>query len=206
MRGWVTALLSAGTWILWLTAPRVRGLPATVVRDYGSIMRISGTALVISFIASPLAAAVAPFDFTGHWSGHASQQGVTAPAFADFAGTGTFTGTVAVDLGEHIVCTGDGKQKKRIAIIKVTCSNGSAAKLRGRIDAVARTLTGGYGTHRPGHHPRHGKFMLSSPGACVPTAGDCTDPTTGGGEASVCCGGDCQRVVNPDSSESHVCS
>jgi hypothetical protein len=169
-------------------------------------MRSKAIALVISLIASPLGAAVAPFDFTGHWSGHVMQQGVTVPAVADFNGTGTFTGTIGVDLDGHIVCTGDGKQKKRKAIIKVTCSNGSSAKLKGRIDTATHTLTGKYGAHRPGDHARHGTFVLSSPGVCGPTGGDCTDPTTDGVEATACCSGNCQSVVNPDSTQSHVCS
>ena len=121
------------------------------------------------------------------------------------SGTGTFSGTLGVDFGGLITCTVAGTQKRR-TVMTVTCSDGSAGKLKARLDAATRTLTGSYRSHRPRHGTHHGTFSLTSPGACVPTGGDCTDPSTGGGEASVCCNGDCQRVVNPDATESHTCN
>jgi hypothetical protein len=163
------------------------------------------TWLSLAVLASRGQAAVTPFDFTGHWSGTAHQQGLTPRVFADFVGTGTFTGTVGIDIGGLITCTASGKQKKRVSIA-VSCSDGSAGKLKGRLDAVTQTLTGSYHAHRKGHRPSHGTFSIATPGACVPTAGDCTDPATGGGEAAVCCNGDCQQVTNPDATLGHACN
>ena len=162
-------------------------------------MLLSLVAFVAVAVAKPT-----PFDFTGHWAGSATQKGLSAAAVADFAGTGTFTGTIGVDLGQLVTCTTQGKQRHRV-VIALSCSDGSKGKMKARLDPTTRTLTGRYHSHRRGHHPQHGTFILTSPGACVPAGQDCTDPATGGGEAAVCCGSDCQGVVNPDNTQSHTC-
>lgn len=141
-----------------------------------------------------------PFDFTGHWDGTVMEKGGTAPVVADFAGTSTFTGSIGILFGSVLTCTASGKQKKRVTVT-VTCSDGSAGKLKAKLDATAGTLEGAFHSHRKGHHPSHGTFTLTRLGTCVPTGGDCTDPTTGSGEASVCCDGDCTQVTN-----GHACN
>jgi hypothetical protein len=163
------------------------------------------TWLSLTVIASRVHGAVTPFDFTGHWSGTAHQQGATAPVFADFAGTSTFTGTLGVDFDGLVTCTASGTQKKRVRIA-VTCSNGSTGRLKARLDATTETLAGTYHSHGPGHRGTHGTFSIATFGACAPTDADCTDPATGGGEAAVCCNGDCQQVTNPDATVSHHCN
>jgi len=166
-------------------------------------------ALVLCVAALGLAHAEAPvpYDFTGHWAGTATTSGVSIPLVADFSGTQTFTGAIGFQggHGQFISCSVQGLQKKKV-ILPLDCTNGSKGKAKGKLDPTARTITGHYHSTRPGHHGSHGKFMLTSPGACVPTGQDCTDATTGGGESAVCCNGDCQLGTNPDGSESHSCN
>ena len=153
------------------------------------------------------AEAPAPYDFTGHWVGAAVTGGASIPLVADFSGTQTFTGAIGFESGggQFVTCSVQGVQKKKV-IVPLDCSNGVTGKAKGKLDPTARTLTGHYHSARPGHRGSHGKFMLTSPGACVPTGQDCTDATTGGGESGVCCNGDCQLGANPDGSESHSCN
>ena len=168
-------------------------------------MKRAWIALVIGVGASAgaLAAAPTPYDFTGHWTGTATQAGQSFPLFADFTGTQTFTGTFAVETDQLLTCTVQGQQKKKVKIT-LGCADGSHVKIKGRLEAG--TITGRYHSSRKGHRSRSGAFMLSTPGPCVPTGQDCTDPATGGGEAAVCCNGDCHKIVNADSTESHACN
>jgi hypothetical protein len=169
----------------------------------GTGMTTGRAALVMALLASPLGAAVTPFDFTGHWSGHVVQQGRTTPLEADLTGTGTFTGTLGTDIGGFITCSLHGTQKRKVAIT-ATCSNGSTAKIKGKLAAATHTVTGRYHSRRNGRG-LSGKFTLTSPGACVPAGGDCTDPGTGGGESSVCCNGDC-TAGTAGTIETHGCN
>ena len=171
----------------------------------GILMTIGRSALVMALLASPLGAAVAPFDFTGHWSGHVVQQGATAPLVADLSGTGTFTGTLGIELGGFITCTVTGKQKRK-TVITADCGENGTATIKGKLDVATRTIAGRYHGHRKGHRGKSGKFTLTSAGSCIPTGGDCTDPATGGGESGVCCNGDCQGAGTPGVNETHGCN
>ena len=172
-------------------------------------MKIVRLALVVYAVTVAVARAElpAPYDFTGHWVGTAIARGASIPIVADFSGTQTFTGTLGFSGGggQFVSCTVQGIQKKKV-ILPLQCSNGSQGKAKGKLDATARTITGRYHSTRPGHRGSHGKFMLTSAGACVPTGQDCTDATTGGGESGVCCNGDCQLGTAPDGSETHACN
>jgi hypothetical protein len=155
-----------------------------------------------SFVAL---AATSPFDFTGHWSGTALQSGQSFQLCADLTGTKTFTGTLGVGTVPFNSCTVEGRQGRRVTMT-LACLDGSKATVKGRLDPQAKTITGQFHSSRKGHHKHHGSFSLSTPGACVPTGGDCTSPADGGGEAAVCCNGDCSRVANPDGSEGDACN
>ena len=161
--------------------------------------------IALSVFVAVAKAAIVPFDFTGHWSGPIKQQGATGFAFADLSGTGTpITGTVGANLGGifYSCAISDGQQKHKV-ILPVTCSDGSSGKLKAKLDPTMRTLKGAYKTHRPGHKGHHGTFTLTNAGSCVPTGQDCSDPSTGGGEASVCCNGDC--TLDPTTG-GHACN
>jgi hypothetical protein len=151
-------------------------------------------------------AAIVPFDFTKHWWGQVMQDGQTGTAEADLSGTGTFTGTLGIQFeGVFLTCSvTNGKQKKKVTLT-ATCSDGGTAKLKAKLDETLGTLTGKYKSHRPGHKGHHGTFILHEYGSCVPTGQDCTDPSTGGGEGSVCCNGDCTLGGTP-TAETHSCN
>ncbi len=166
------------------------------------MMKLAWCATLI-FGACTVLADTTPYDFTGHWSGAALIAGQSAPVFADFHGTGTFTGALGIEVPQLRTCTVSGKQKKRVKI-KLACVDGSKAKLRGSLDPASRSITGRFHGSKEGHHSRSGTFTLSSPGACVPTGQDCTDPATGGGQSAICCNGDCHRGVNPDKVQTHA--
>ena len=71
--------------------------------------------LVGSLVGVAAYAAIVPFDFTGHWTGTAQQEGQPAnPLMADFTSTGpkTFTGTVTADEP----CTAKGKVKRHMKV------------------------------------------------------------------------------------------
>ena len=169
-------------------------------------MKLVVCALSIGLLAAAaLAAPVTPYDFTGHWSGTVQAGPQHGTVFADLSGTQTFTGVFAADVGGLLTCSVTGKQKKKVKIT-LTCSDTSKVKVKATLDATSHTLAGHFHQVKKGRVHARGTITMTSPGSCVPTAGDCTDPATGGGEAAVCCGGDCQRVVNPDNSESHLCN
>ncbi len=165
-------------------------------------MKLMWVAASIGFGCVVASAATSPYDFTGHWSGTARVRGQTVRIFADFAGTGTFTGNLGVDLVPLTTCTAEGKQARRVTIA-LTCSDGGKTRVRGRLDPAAMTIVGTY--HNQGRHKGHGAFTLSTSGPCVTPGGDCTDPATGGGESAVCCNGDCTRGTT-NGIESHACN
>src|SRR5689334_13659018 len=106
---------------------QLRSVAAGVWRE---VMKISSpTWLSLVVMVSSASAAVTPFDFSGHWSGTAHQQGATLPVFADFSGTATFTGTIGIEIGGLITCTASGKQKKKVTIA-VSCSDGAQGRLK----------------------------------------------------------------------------
>src|SRR5437899_8109913 len=106
-------------------------------------------------------ATIVPFDFTGHWTGTAQQEGQRAnPLMADFTSTGpkTFTGTVMVD--ELCTVTGRAKRHMKVAL-RVECSNGSIVKIRGRFDPTTETMQGAFAEFRQRRLRHRGTFALS---------------------------------------------
>jgi hypothetical protein len=167
-------------------------------------MKLVACALAIGLSAGgALAAAVTPYDFTGHWSGSAQVGPQRAVLFADFSGTQTFTGTFGAEVGRLLSCTVKGVQKKKVKITLSQCSDGSTIKVKGTLDPTAHTITGKFHSVKKGRVRAHGTLTLTSAGTCVPTGEDCTDPTTGGGESSVCCNGDCSLQSD---GQSHACN
>src|SRR5437867_11630535 len=98
--------------------------------------------LVGSLVGVAAYATIVPFDFTGHWTGTAQQEGQPAnPLMADFTSTGpkTFTGTVMADEP----CTARGKAKRHMKVaVRMDCSGGRTVKVRGRIDSATQTMEG----------------------------------------------------------------
>ncbi|TMA43137.1 MAG: hypothetical protein E6J81_16455 [Deltaproteobacteria bacterium] len=109
-------------------------------------------------------ATIVPFDFTGHWTGTAQQEGQPAnPLMADFTSTGpkTFTGTVMVDEP----CTANGKAKRHMKVaLRVECSNGNSVKIHGRIDPATQTMQGTFAEFRQRRLRHRGTFALSRQG------------------------------------------
>ena len=117
--------------------------------------------LVGSLVGVAAYATIVPFDFTGHWTGTAQQEGQPAnPLMADFTSTGpkTFTGTVTVDEA----CTAIGKTKRHMKVaLRVECSNGSIVKIHGRIDPATQTMQGTFAEFRQRRLRHRGTFALS---------------------------------------------
>src|SRR2546426_5381179 len=106
-------------------------------------------------------AAIVPFDFPGHWTGTAQQEGQPAnPLMADFTSTGpkTCTGTVTADEP----CTARGKAKRHMKVaLRMDCSGGRTVKVRGRIDPATQTLEGTFAEFRRRRLRHRGTFVLS---------------------------------------------
>ena len=117
--------------------------------------------LVGSLVGVAAYATIVPFDFTGHWTGTAQQEGQPAnPLMADFTSTGpkTFTGTVTVDEA----CTAIGKTKRHMKVaLRVECSNGSIVKIHGHIDPATQTMQGTFAEFRQRRLRHRGTFALS---------------------------------------------
>jgi len=125
-------------------------------------------ALAVALLAGTSAARaqVTPFDFTGHWTGSATdKKGQVTPLAADFAAGSvarTFTGTATLTIqGTDVECPVSGKQKRhdKVKAHVAPCPIGPT-QLRGKLDPAAQTITGHYFTLR--HGKIHtGPFMLS---------------------------------------------
>ncbi|HSV08963.1 MAG TPA: hypothetical protein VLI07_20775 [Candidatus Binatus sp.] len=122
-------------------------------------------AVVIGLVAftARSATGASPFDFTGHWTGTAQQDGQPAnPLVADFTSTGpkTFTGTVTTDEP----CTANGKAKRHMKFtLRMSCSGGSTVKIHGHIDPATQSLEGTFVALQKRRRHR-GTFVLSRPG------------------------------------------
>ena len=133
--------------------------------DSGSGTRVA--ALGIALLAGTVAALAqtAAFDFTGHWTGSATQTGKSPTTLSvDFmAGTTpkTFTGTLIANGGEDR-CSVRGKQKRhqRVIIHLTGCTDGSTIVLHGKLDPTAETITGGFVLTKP-RKVKRGTFMLA---------------------------------------------
>jgi len=132
--------------------------------DSGSGTRVAalGIALLVGTVAA--LAQTTPYDFTGHWTGSATQTGESPVTLvADFmAGTKpkTFTGTLTA--GGMDQCTVNGKQKphKKVTIRLTGCNNGNTIVVHGKLDPTAQTITGHFAFNKKGKVKR-GTFMLA---------------------------------------------
>ena len=135
--------------------------------DSGSGKRVA--ALGIALLAGTVAALAqtAAFDFTGHWTGSATdKKGNSAALTADFT-TGTkpktFTGmfSATVDRGT-IQCAAHGKQKPndKVKILNNKCNDHSVIVLHGTLDPSTATITGRYARSKHGN-VKGGTFTLT---------------------------------------------
>ena len=121
-------------------------------------------ALGAALLACVAAAATAPYDFTGHWTGMSQETGKAALSLtADLtsqAGTKHFNGTMAVADDPPLTCDVTGREKRNLKVkMRLACS-GVVIRLHGTLDPATQTVTGGY--VRPGRHKRHvGTFTLT---------------------------------------------
>jgi len=141
---------------------------------------ILGVVVWLGVLAGHGPAVAASYDFTGHWTGTAQQEGQPANALtADFTSTGpkTFTGTVMVDE----LCTVTGKAKPHMKVVlRVECNNGSIVKIRGRLDRATETMEGTFAEFRQRRLRHRGTFALSRQDGSSST----TSTTLPGGQAS----------------------
>ena len=117
--------------------------------------------VVGSLVGVAAYAAIVPFDFTGHWTGSAQQEGQAAnPLTADFTSTGpkTFAGTVTAD--EPCIAKGKAKRHTKVAL-RMDCSGGRTVKVRGRIDPATQTMEGTFTDFRRRRLRHRGTFVLS---------------------------------------------
>jgi len=132
------------------------------------MVRAALFAIVATAFTSVVAeAAIAPYDFTGHWTGTAKTPRKPPVAMSgDLTAVmpGAFTGMltfVAPDETTH--CTVDGHQHGRRVTIAASCDNGGRARFKGLVDPTKATVTGGivWTPPRQKHKPRkHGTFRL----------------------------------------------
>jgi len=129
----------------------------------GTRVAVLGIALLGGTVAA--LAQTAAFDFTGHWTGSATQTAKSPTTLSvDFtAGTTpkTFTGTLTANGGED-QCTVSGKQKRhqKVIIHLTGCTDGSTIVLHGKLDPTAETITGRFVLTKHGKVKR-GTFMLA---------------------------------------------
>ena len=116
-------------------------------------------------------AAVAPYDFTGHWTGTA--QTPRKPPVMLSANLTTimppeFTGTLTIVTAEETVqCTVAGRQRRRV-VITAPCGNAGHIRFRGSLDPAKGTISGRMvwappaRKHKP---PKRGEFALTKQSA-----------------------------------------
>ena len=136
--------------------------------DSGSGTRVA--ALGIALLAGTVAALAqtTPYDFTGHWTGSATQTGKSPVTLAADFTTGTvpktFTGTLSATSGDGTsTCTAKGRQKRhqKVKILLKPCEDGSHIVLSGKLDTTAQpTITGHFARVEKGKVKR-GTFTLA---------------------------------------------
>jgi hypothetical protein len=105
-------------------------------------------------------AAVAPIDFTGHWTGTATGKGSPVTLVADLSSTGKMVaGTLdATQDGQAQTCTVNGKQHGRSGF-RAKLADCKIA-LKGKFDATTNTITGHF-VHHGRHKVETGMFTLT---------------------------------------------
>ena len=146
--------------------------------DFGSRRRVA--ALGVALLAGTVAALAqtGAFDFTGQWTGSATQTGQSPTTLvADFtAGTNprTFTGTFTA--GGTDTCTAKGRQlpHKKVVIHLTGCSNGGNVVVHGKLDPTTQTIAGHFVMTKK-HKVKKGTFTLTK-GAASPSGAFLDDP------------------------------
>src|SRR5262249_22363468 len=141
-----------------------RGEEVVMGKGRGARISAAGMLGAVIRLAAPTARAAtgtSPFEFSGHWTGTATQEGQPVNALmADFTSTGpkTFTGTVTADYQ----CSASGKLKRHMKVaVRLDCGDGKIVKIRGHLDPTTATVEGNF-TEFQHRRPRHrGTFVLS---------------------------------------------
>src|SRR5438034_461162 len=119
--------------------------------DSGSGMRVA--ALGIALLAGTVAALAqtTPYDFTGHWTGSATQTGKSPVTLAADFTTGTvpktFTGTLSSTSADGTTtCAAKGRQKRhqKVKILRKPCDDGSHILLSGKLHPTTQPTTKGH--------------------------------------------------------------
>jgi len=130
-------------------------------------------ASVVSVLAGALwslaaPAAVAPYDFSGHWAGSARtprKPPVTISADLTTTTPPTFTGTLTFVTSEETThCTVNGRQHRRRVVMTATCDNTGNARFKGMLDPTNAVIHGTVVWAPPPHKhkpPKHGTFTLA---------------------------------------------
>ena len=150
--------------------------------DSGSGTRVA--ALGIALLAGTVAALaqITPYDFTGHWTGSATETGQSPVTLAADFTTGTvpktFTGTLSSTSADGTTtCTAKGRQKRhqKVKILLKPCDDGSHILLSGKLDTTAQpTITGHFARVKKGK-VKGGTFTLMK-GAASPSGAFLDDP------------------------------
>src|SRR5438067_11157176 len=104
-----------------------------------------GVAVALATLAGGVLAA-APYDFTGHWTGHLQQARRSAATLtADFAmaGARSISGTLSLpgDDGQPVSCPANGKARRRSNLsVRAVCGDGGIITLRGRANPSTQTI------------------------------------------------------------------
>ena len=124
-------------------------------------------AVVVGILAVGAQAIIAPYDFTGHWTGMAQTPGKPVAMLSADLTTMTppeFTGTLtAVTTEETFNCTVNGRQGRRV-VMAAPCNNTGRFHFRGKVDPASGTLSGKMiWKPPPAMHkrPKHGVFTLT---------------------------------------------
>jgi hypothetical protein len=115
----------------------------------GRIRHVFTTAIVLGILVGTASlAALAPFDFTGNWSGTATSRGRSAEMTATFTSTGPTTFTGSLTLVSVATCDVSGTYGKRVKL-HLSC-NGATRTVRAHLDPATAQLRGHFtlGKHR----------------------------------------------------------
>ena len=165
---------------------------------------ILGVVVWLGVLAGHGPAVAASYDFTGHWTGTAQQEGQPAITLtADFTSTGpkTFTGSItSEDSGGTRTCAASGKAKRHMKVaIRLDCgATGDTVKLRGRVDPATQMLEGTFAEFRKQRVRHRGTFALTrQSGSSSMTVSFFSGATPAGHPAAL-------RAIRPDTLSMNV--
>ena len=155
------------------------------MRTSGFGSRRSVAALGIALLAGTVAALAqtAAFDFTGRWTGSATQTGKSPVTLAADFTTGTvpktFTGTLSATSADGTTtCTAKGREKRhqKVKILLKPCDDGSHILLSGKLDTTTQPTTiMGHFARVKKDKVKRGTFTLMQ-GAASPSGAFLDDP------------------------------